>query len=87
MVGMLNTKTGEMKSEPFAHAAIESLWDGGDLQSIPYFVEFGANKISRIDPDTMEIHETSCHMKRAGPGVWQSPPTMFSTTPTTHEGI
>jgi virginiamycin B lyase len=26
-------------------------------KGIPYFVEFGANKIASIDPETMEIHE------------------------------
>jgi len=36
-------------------------------KGVPYFVEFGANKIASIDPETMAIHEYLCRRKRASP--------------------
>jgi len=36
-------------------------------KGVPYFVEFGANKIASIDPETMEIHEFNLPNEAARP--------------------
>ena len=53
MVGRLNPKTGEIKlvdsptprSNPYGMVI--------DSHGVPYYVEFGSNKVARIDPDTL----------------------------------
>src|SRR5579864_5883750 len=57
MVGRLDMKTGEikvvtsptMRSNPYGMVI--------NSKGVPYFVEFGANKVASIDPETLEIHE------------------------------
>ena len=57
MVGRLNPKSGEIKlatsptprSNPYGMVI--------DSHGVPFFVEFGSNKVGRIDPDSLAIRE------------------------------
>ncbi len=58
-VGRLDTKTGEMKLKfvPTRHAIPYGIVV--TKRGVPYFCEFGSNKLASIDPATMEIREYS----------------------------
>jgi len=56
-VGRLNTETGESKVVTTPTPKANPYGMVITTKGIPYFVEFGANKIASIDPETMEIHE------------------------------
>src|SRR5712691_2150596 len=57
VVGVLDPKSGAIKlaDVPTAHALPYGIVE--DSKGLPYFCEFGSNKITRIDPATMEMHE------------------------------
>ena len=57
MVGRLNMATGETKSVPVPTPKANPYGMVVTTKHVPYFVEFGANKIASIDPETLEIHE------------------------------
>ncbi len=57
MVGRLNTETGESKVETSPTPKANPYGMVVTTKGVPYFVEFGANKIASIDPETMAIHE------------------------------
>ena len=67
MVGRLNPKTGEMKlvtsptprSNPYGMVV--------SSKGVPFFCEFGANKIASVDPDTMAIKEYELPAQEARP--------------------
>jgi len=57
VVGVLDPKNGAIKlaDVPTAHALPYGIVL--DSKGTPYFCEFGSNKIARIDPATMQMHE------------------------------
>jgi virginiamycin B lyase len=57
VVGVLDPKSGAVKlaDVPTPHALPYGMVE--DSKGVPYFCEFGSNKITRVDPDTMELHE------------------------------
>src|SRR5260370_2987172 len=57
MTGRLNPATGDIKVVP--SPTPRSLPYGMVVSSrgVPFFVEFGSNKVASIDPDTMAIRE------------------------------
>ena len=57
MIGRLVPKTGDIKlvNVPTPNALPYGIAVNSD--GIPYFAEFGTNKLASIDPKTMEIHE------------------------------
>jgi virginiamycin B lyase len=56
-VGRLDTKTGNIRLKPSPSPNSLPYGIALNSQQIPFFCEFGANKIARINPDTMEITE------------------------------
>ena len=57
VVGVLDPKSAGIKlaDVPTAHALPYGIVQ--DSKGVPYFCEFGSNKLTRIDPATMEMHE------------------------------
>ena len=67
-VGRLDPKTGEVKVKevPTPHAVPYGIVV---VRGVPYFCEFGSNKLASIDPKTMAIHAdpTAAAQNPAGP--------------------
>ena len=63
MIGRLMPGTGDVKlvSVPTAHALPYGIVISS--KGVPFFAEFGANKIAEVDPVSMVIHE---HVLAAG---------------------
>ena len=86
MAGRLNPKTGEIKlvnsptprSNPYGMVI--------DSHGVPYYVEFGSNKVARMDPDTLAIREFSCPIRMPARAASPSPPTISSGIPTMPAG-
>jgi virginiamycin B lyase len=57
MVGRLNVRTGGIKLVPSPTPRSNPYGMVVTSKGIPYFAEFGANKIASIDPNTLQIHE------------------------------
>jgi streptogramin lyase len=57
MIGRLMPKTGDIKlvHVPTANALPYGI--AVNTNGVPFFAEFGTNKLASIDPKTMEIHE------------------------------
>ena len=67
MVGKLVPSTGEVKTVSVPTPKANPYGMVITSKGIPYFVEFGANKIASIDPETMAIHEYPLPNENARP--------------------
>ena len=74
MVGRLDPATGQIKlvtsptprSNPYGMVITS--------KGVPYFCEFGTNKLASIDPETLSIHEYLCRTPTAARGASPSRP-------------
>jgi len=82
-VGRLDPKAGAIKMARSPTPRSRPCGMQIDANDVPWFVEFGTNKVSRIDRDTMAIHEYTLPNRDARPRVSRSRPTARSGTPTT----
>jgi len=87
MIGRLDPKTGEIKlvSSPTPHSNPYGMVITS--KGVPFFCEFGSNKLASIDPATMSSVSTSCHTRTAVRGGSPSRPTISFGTRITREDI
>ena len=71
MVGKFELKTGETKTVPVPTKRANPYGMVVTSEHVPYFVEFGANKIASIDPETMAIHEYTLPNEERVRGAWR----------------
>src|SRR6266849_9080026 len=85
-MGRLDPRTGQIKLKevPTPHAVPYGIVVSS--KGVPYFCEFGTNKLASIDPKSMAITEYALPEGRS-PAAWHSLPMAPSITPTTPAAV